>query len=188
MNGQNHIIACTPLKFLLIEEFEKRQKSIKARNLALTDINNRKQQSDANKIQAKALKEQGNQLFKNKKYAEAEDCYSEALKIHPGCRILWTNRAICRNTMGKYNEAISDCNSALTIDPKCSKSIVHKGNAYLNSGNNDQARICFESLRTLGEENLAETYLKKLNPQVRNLHNLTSVIIFIISDPEACLV
>ena len=31
-NGQNHILAHTPLKFLPIEEFEKRQKSIKAKN------------------------------------------------------------------------------------------------------------------------------------------------------------
>ena len=31
-NGQNHILAHTPLKFLPIEEFEKRQKSIKAQS------------------------------------------------------------------------------------------------------------------------------------------------------------
>ena len=186
LDGQNHIVACTPLKFLPMEEFEKRQKSIQSNYLALTDgVTNLKLKSYEKKIKAKALKEQGNQLFKNKKYAEAEQCYSDALEIHPGCRLLWTNRAICRNTMGKYYEAISDCNAALTIDPKCSKSIVQKGIAYLNSNNNDQARVCFESLQTLGEKHLAETYLKKLNPRVRTLRNLTFVIIYIISDTEA---
>ena len=167
LNGQNHIIACTPLKFLPIEEFEKRQKSIKTKNLALTDLNMIKQRSDEKKIEAKALKDQGNQFFKNKKYIEAEQCYSRALELHPGCRILWTNRAKCRNTMQKFDEAIADCDSALTIDPKCSKSIIQKGNAYLNSGNNDQAQACFESLRQLGEESLANTYLKKLESQVK---------------------
>ena len=174
-NGQNHIVACTPLKFLPVEEFEKRQKSIKPKHLALTDINVIKQRSDEKKTEAKALKDQGNQFFKEKKYIEAEQCYSMALKLHAGCRILWTNRAICRNTMQKFDEAISDCDSALTIDPKCSKSIVQKGNAYLSSGRYDEARSCFESLRELGEESLAETYLKKLDSQLKqNISNHTA--------------
>ena len=122
-----------------------------------------KRRSDEKKTEAKALKDRGNQFFKDKKYVEAEQYYSMALKLHPGCRILWTNRAICRNTMRKFDEAISDCISALTIDPKCSKSIIQKGNAHLNSGNYDQARACFESLRELGEESLANTHLKKLD-------------------------
>ena len=172
MNGQNHIIACTPLKFLPVEEFEKRQKSIKTKNLALTDVTKIKQRSDEQKAEAKALKNQGNQFFKERKYIEAEKCYSMALELHPGCRMLWTNRAKCRNTMQKYGEAISDCDSALTIDPNCSESIIQKGNAYLNSENYDMARACFESLRQLGKESLAETYIKKLESQMgQNISN-----------------
>ena len=176
MNGQNHIIACTPLKFLPVEEFEKRQKSIKPKNLALTDINMIKKRSDEKKAEAEALKDRGNQFFKDKKYIEAEQCYSMALKLHLGCRMLWTNRAICRNTMRKFDEAISDCDSALSIDPKCSKSIIQKGNAHLSSGNHDQARSCFESLRELGQESLANTYLKKLDSQLdKNISNPTAL-------------
>ena len=172
MNGQNHIIACTPLKFLPVEEFEKSQKSIETKNLALTDLSTIKQRSDEKKSGAKALKDQGNQFFMDKKYTEAEQCYSMALELHPGCRMLWTNRAKCRNTMRKFGEAISDCDSALTIDPNCSKSIIEKGNAYLNSGNYDQARACFESLQQLGEESLAETHIKKLDLQMdQNISN-----------------
>ena len=167
MNGQNHIIACTPLKFLPVEEFEKRQKSIKTKNLALTDVAKIKQRSHEKKAEAKALKDQGNQFFKEKNYIEAENCYSMALELHPGCRILWTNRAKCRNTMQKFDEAISDCDSALTIDPKCSKSTIQKGNAHMNLGNFEQSRSCFESLRQHGEESLAETYIKKLESQVK---------------------
>ena len=153
-----------PLKLLPIEEFEKRQKSIKMQYFALTENHIQlKQRSDEMKIKARTLKEGGNQLFRNGRYVEAEKCYSEALKIHPGCRILWTNRAICRNTMGKFAEALSDCNSALTIDPKCSKSIVQKGNAFFKSGQIDQARECYESLRMIDENDLADTYLKKFD-------------------------
>ena len=125
-----------------------------------------KSESDEKKKKAKECKENGNKSFQKKKYEEAENFYSEGLQLHPGFRQLWTNRAICRNTMRKFDEAISDCDSALSIDPKCSKSIIQKGNAHLSSGNHDQARSCFESLRELGEESLANTYLKKLDSQL----------------------
>ena len=63
------------------------------------------------KIKAKELKEKGNASFKKNKRDEAEKFYTEALQLHPGCRPLYTNRAIVRNRMKKHEEAISDCNS-----------------------------------------------------------------------------
>ena len=65
--------------------------------------------------------------------------------------------------MGKYEEAISDCDSALSINPKCSKTIEQKGKALMKLGRFEEARTCFESLRTLGESALADTCIKKLN-------------------------
>ena len=65
--------------------------------------------------------------------------------------------------MKKHDEAILDCESALTINPKCTKSIAQKGNALLHIGLFDQAKVCYESLRLLGEGALANTYLKKLD-------------------------
>ena len=80
-----------------------------------------------------------------------------------GSRPLWTNRAKCRNAMKKYEDAILDCDSALSINPKCSQTIEQKGNAFLGLGRFDEARSCFESLRSLGESELAESCLKKLH-------------------------
>ena len=111
----------------------------------------------------KELKEKGNAAFKKKKLELAEKCYSEAIELNMGSRLLWTNRAKCRNVMGKYEEAISDCDSALSINPKCSKTIEQKGNAFLRLGRFDEARTSFESLRPLGEGALADTCLKKLD-------------------------
>ena len=65
--------------------------------------------------------------------------------------------------MKKHDEAISDCDSALTINSKCTKSIAQKGNALLHLGLFDQAKVCYESLRPLGESALADAYLKKLH-------------------------
>ena len=115
------------------------------------------------KIEARELKEQGNKAFMKKKFEEAEKCYSEAIQLNIGYRPFWTNRAKCRNVMKKYQEAISDCDSALSIDPKCTKSITEKGNALLGLTRFDEAKECYESLRALGEDKSAEKLLKKLH-------------------------
>ena len=69
--------------------------------------------------------------------------------------------------MKKYQEAISDCDSALSIDPenfgpKCTKSITEKGHALLGLERFDEAKECYESLRSLGEDASVENLLKKL--------------------------
>ena len=112
---------------------------------------------------SKALKEKGNLKFKRKNFEEAEKFYSEAIELNKGSRPLWTNRAICRNSMKKHEEAISDCESALSLNPKCTKSLVQKGNALIGLGLFDEAKICYESLRPLGEGALADSYLKKVH-------------------------
>ena len=65
--------------------------------------------------------------------------------------------------MKKYDEAISDFESALSIDPKHTESIILKGNALLSLGRFQEAEACYESLRSLGEGTLADTNLDKLH-------------------------
>ena len=74
-----------------------------------------------NKEKALKLKEKGNDAFKRKKYEVAEKLYSEALELNLDSRPVWTNRAICRNTMKKHDDALADSLSALSIDPKNTK-------------------------------------------------------------------
>ena len=74
-----------------------------------------------NKKKASKLKEKGNDAFKKKKYEVAEKFYSEALQLNLDSRPVWTNRAICRNTMKKHEDALADCLSALSIDSKNTK-------------------------------------------------------------------
>ena len=67
------------------------------------------------------MKEKGNDAFMKKKYEVAEKFYTEALQLNLDSRPIWTNRAICRNTMKKHEDALSDCLSALSIDSKNTK-------------------------------------------------------------------
>ena len=71
MNGQNHIVVLTPLKFLPIKEFEKQQKSIETRNFFALEGSIMKMTTDVinSKCKAKGLKERGNALFQGKEYA-----------------------------------------------------------------------------------------------------------------------
>ena len=165
IDRQNHIIAVTPLKFLPPEEFQKRQKSIDPdRKLAImASMQKRATEVIEKKIKARDLKEKGNVAFMKKKFEEAERCYSEAIQLNIGYRPFWTNRAKCRNVMKKYQEAISDCDSALSIDPKCTKSITEKANALLGLECFDGAKECYESLRVLGQDASAEKLLQKLH-------------------------
>jgi len=73
--------------------------------------------------------------------------------------------------MKKHEEAISDCNLALSINSKCTKSISQKGNALLALGLFDEAKVCYESLCSLGEGRLAEIYLKKLHNAQERVEN-----------------
>ena len=163
IDGQNHIIAVTPLKFLPPEEFQKRQKSIDSdRKLAImSSIPKIATEVIEKKIKARDLTEKGDIAFMIKKFEEAEKCYSEAIQLNIGYSQFWINRAKCRNAMKKYQEAISDCDSALSIDPKCTKSITEKGNALLGLKRFDEAKECYESLRPLGEDASVEKLLKK---------------------------
>ena len=134
------------MKFLPVSEFEKRQKSINSQTLpimssAITkigfcsknvkheryryDMQNKNPYETfeviENKKKAMKLKEMGNNVFKLKRYEVAEKFYTKALQLNLDSRPVWTNRAVCRNTMKKHEDALADCLSALSIDPKNTK-------------------------------------------------------------------
>ena len=170
------------MKFLPAKDFEKRQNSInQAQKLALRDSMARIiPKTIEKKTKAKELKEKGNAAFQKKNFQEAEKYYSEAIKLNFGSRPLWTNRAICRNRMEDFENALLDCDTALKIDPKCSKSITQKGNALFGLGRFDEAKECYELLHTLGESSLADSYLKKFTREPKKNSFIGPIIVSII--------
>ena len=163
-NGQNHIIVPTPVKFLPEIKFRKAQKSIDSTK-NLIPFNSFTQSASnliEQKKQALAVKNEGNAAVQRQDFEMAEKYYTEALELNSASRPIWTNRAACRNIIGKHQEAIYDCEHALSIDPKCSRSITQKGNALLGLEKFAEAKQCYESLRSLNNNSLASDLLKKL--------------------------
>ena len=52
------------------------------------------------------LKLKGNEYFKEEKYQEAVECYTEALKLKPQCHLLYSNRSAAYNKLEKFEEAL----------------------------------------------------------------------------------
>jgi len=164
INGRNNIIVPTPMTLLPMKEFEKRQRSINSNQTRaiMNAMMTKTPEVIEKKKKAIKLNEIGNSIMEGEDYENAEKFYSRGLEMNLDSRPLWTNRATCRNKMGKYKDALEDSIGALFIDPKCTKSITQKGNALMGLGEFDAARECYESLRTFGESSTADSYLKKL--------------------------
>jgi tetratricopeptide (TPR) repeat protein len=75
------------------------------------------------------LKQQGNELFVNKDFAAAEECYSEALEICTDSdtrKILYTNRSAARLGLDLHITALEDANAAIAIDTSYMKAYYRK--------------------------------------------------------------
>lgn len=77
---------------------------------------------------ANAYKEEGNYLFKQKKYKEAKTAYSEAIKQKcedPATNaILYCNRATMEYHVGNFRSSLMDCKQARKFKPDHFKAIV----------------------------------------------------------------
>lgn len=62
-----------------------------------------------NEYAAEQLKAQGNACFKNGDYEGAEAHYSQAIQKNSSNPLLFTNRAMARNKLEKWDGVIDDC-------------------------------------------------------------------------------
>ncbi|KAG1666593.1 Tetratricopeptide repeat protein 1 [Nymphon striatum] len=72
------------------------------------------EEKEVRKIEAQALKDNGNELYKNESFEDAIKKYTEALLICPlsfakDRSIMYSNRAACRVKLDKKETAITDC-------------------------------------------------------------------------------
>lgn len=64
---------------------------------------------------ARLKKEEGNALYKSKKFEEALAAYDEAFTIDPTCMTFLLNKAAVYFAQKKYDDCISECNKSLEV-------------------------------------------------------------------------
>ncbi|XP_069750940.1 tetratricopeptide repeat protein 12 isoform X2 [Narcine bancroftii] len=113
---------------------------------------------------ASALKEKGNAAFEKEDYATAVQYYTEGLEKLRDFQTLYTNRAQAYNKLGKYEEAITDCEWALKCNDNCVKAYVHMGKANLALKKYEEARRCYQKIITIDPNRaaLAKEYIQLL--------------------------
>ncbi|KAH6654562.1 hypothetical protein BKA67DRAFT_282937 [Truncatella angustata] len=79
------------------------------------------------------MKEEGNTDYKAGRWQAAFDKYTQALEVDPTNRgtnsKLYQNRALCRIKLKQYDEAIADCEKAISLDSSYMKARKTKANA-----------------------------------------------------------
>ncbi|KAM6933471.1 tetratricopeptide repeat protein 12 [Xenentodon cancila] len=110
---------------------------------------------------ATALKDKGNKAFAQEDYETAVKYYSDGLAEVKDMQTLYTNRAQAYIKLGRYNQAISDCEWALKCNERCIKAYLHMGKAYLRLKKYTEARNCFGKIMEIesGKEKMVKEYL-----------------------------
>ena len=90
------------------------------------------------------LKLKGNGHFKEERYQEALDCYTEALKLQPQCYLLYSNRSAAHNKLKNYEEALNDAIRCTSISPEFARGHYRKASALNEVGKYTEAMTAAE--------------------------------------------
>ncbi|CAF0728958.1 unnamed protein product [Brachionus calyciflorus] len=116
--------------------------------------------------QAETFKNEGNVCYKEGKYKEAVDLYTQAIDLVPKNAAYYGNRAAAYFMLKKYKEVVNDSKVALSIDPKYVKGYLREGKAHLFLGDSQSAINCLQIAKSLEPSNASIT---------EDLHNCEAV-------------
>jgi len=93
---------------------------------------------------ADALKGQGNSYMSARKYDEAIEAYTKAVKLDPTNPVYFSNRAAAYSSIDDYDSAIDDAKKAADLDPTFVKAYSRLGHAYYSKEDYVAAVQAFE--------------------------------------------
>ncbi|CAG9466709.1 unnamed protein product [Pedinophyceae sp. YPF-701] len=96
--------------------------------MAATDT---KPVSEEDAKRADELKQQANDLFKEKHFAKALDLYSQAIDLNPSNAVYYGNRAFAHLKLENYGAAVSDASAAIKIDNTYVKAYYRRADGHM---------------------------------------------------------
>lgn len=109
-------------------------------------------------------KEAGNNAFRNHKYKEALELYTEALTIDPVNKTtnskLYFNRATVNFKLGSKEPCIKDCTSAIDLDPSYLKAYIRRAKCYMDTEKYEEAVRDYEKITKMDHNHEYRRLLK----------------------------
>ncbi|CAL9731265.1 hsp70/Hsp90 co-chaperone Cns1p [Monosporozyma unispora] len=118
------------------------------------------------------FKNQGNDLYKTKKYKDARALYTKGIDVKcDDAKIneaLFSNRAACELELKNYRRCINDCKEALKLNPMNLKCYFRMGKAFLALDNLEEAQETVDFGLKIDEtnvslQNLAKNIIKRMD-------------------------
>jgi len=106
--------------------------------------------TDKNKDKQKAteFKNQGNTAYQNKKYKEAIELYSKAIKLDANDATFFSNRCAAYLNLNNYGDALKDAEKCIKLKPDWSKGYYRKGCVLVEQKKYEEAALSLrEALR-----------------------------------------
>lgn len=107
-------------------------------------------ETDPKTQEAEEFKAKGNEFFKNAKYDQALEAYTNAIKsgVTTGklLAVYYANRAFCNIKLENYGFAITDGDEAVKADPTYPKGYYRRGSAYFALAKHDNALANFKQV------------------------------------------
>jgi len=151
-----------------------------------------------NKKEAEALKAQGNDFYKQRKFAEALEYYQQAVDRCPEELTYYSNKAACFFEMKKFEDCIAACDEAVATAAgggydyvKMGKALARKANAYVQLEQFDEAITFYQKALLenndhgikMGLQKAQKTQREKaasayVNPEIAEEHRLKGNALF----------
>ncbi|MED5620647.1 polysaccharide deacetylase family protein [Ideonella sp. BN130291] len=94
---------------------------------------------------AQLANDRGLQLYREKRYAEAEAQFTEALKLRPDFALAANNLGFVYYKQNKFAEAARWYDNALKLDPSRAVAYLNLGDAHANAGDKDRAAAAYKT-------------------------------------------
>lgn len=110
---------------------------------------------------AQRANDRGLQLYKEKRYAEAEAQFTEALKLRPDFALAANNLGFVYYRQDKFAEAARWYENAIKLDRSRAIAYLNLGDAYARSSGRDKARTAYQTYLELSPQGPQAAYAKQ---------------------------